>query len=584
VSIISACGYKWQERNYNLQDSIAIARQNNLSEIIARILTARGIHSNAIQSFLNPTLRDLMPNPFELFDMQKAARLLADEIISQPQTPTIAIFGDYDVDGATSSALLVRYLRFFAIEPLVHIPDRIKEGYGPNAPSLLSLKEKGAKIVITVDCGTLAFEPIAAASAAGLQVIVIDHHKGDAVLPDAFAVVNPNRFDETSEHTMLAACGVTFLFMAAVNKLLKDAGVKTPDLLQFLDLVALGTICDVVPLEKANRAFVRQGLKIMASRANIGITTIIDKAKINEKPNSYHAGFIIGPRINAGGRVGKSDLGIRLLATEDQAEAQAIAEELEQFNAERKAIEFSVQEEAMQDADALPKSDGIIIVARQGWHQGVIGVVAGRLKEHFHKPVAVIALKDGVGKASARSITGVDLGAAVIAANHSGLLLDGGGHAMAAGFSIEENKIPLLREFINHRIANQVAEINQERILYIDANISLTGLNVEFVRLLEQIGPFGAGNPQIRLALGNIRIVKSDIMGSEHVRAIAVDAGASGSNNNLKLVAFRSVGTPLGNMLLNSHGKILCVAGHAKINSWQGRESVDFFVDDVKFS
>ena len=525
-----------------------------------------------------------MPNPFELFDMQKAARLLADEIISQPQTPTIAIFGDYDVDGATSSALLVRYLRFFAIEPLVHIPDRIKEGYGPNAPSLLSLKEKGAKIVITVDCGTLAFEPIAAASAAGLQVIVIDHHKGDAVLPDAFAVVNPNRFDETSEHTMLAACGVTFLFMAAVNKLLKDAGVKTPDLLQFLDLVALGTICDVVPLEKANRAFVRQGLKIMASRANIGITTIIDKAKINEKPNSYHAGFIIGPRINAGGRVGKSDLGIRLLATEDQAEAQAIAEELEQFNAERKAIEFSVQEEAMQDADALPKSDGIIIVARQGWHQGVIGVVAGRLKEHFHKPVAVIALKDGVGKASARSITGVDLGAAVIAANHSGLLLDGGGHAMAAGFSIEENKIPLLREFINHRIANQVAEINQERILYIDANISLTGLNVEFVRLLEQIGPFGAGNPQIRLALGNIRIVKSDIMGSEHVRAIAVDAGASGSNNNLKLVAFRSVGTPLGNMLLNSHGKILCVAGHAKINSWQGRESVDFFVDDVKFS
>lgn len=619
IDILSVSGRKFIERPHNEQDALAIAQQLGVPEIIGKILAGRNITPHQAEGFLQPTLREFLPDPFHLRDMEKAARRIAEEamsnesqVVSRASTrvhggvfhdapageiarsviggsvphSTIAIFGDYDVDGATSSALLVRYFRELGIEPLVHIPDRIKEGYGPNTPALLALKERGAKVIITVDCGTLAFEPLAEAKKAGLDVIVVDHHKGDVQMPECYALVNPNRMDETSPHTQLAACGVTFLLMVAINKILKEQfSVKNaPDLLKFLDIVALGTICDVVPLTGVNRALVAQGLKIMGKRSNTGIAACMDVARLMEAPGTYHAGFIVGPRINAGGRVGKPDLGVRLLSTDDPLEAAAIARELDQFNAERKAIESLVLQEAMQDAEALPASDAVILVGREGWHPGVIGIVAGRLKEHLHKPVAVIAFENGTGKASARSISGIDLGAAVIAAHQSGILLGGGGHAMAAGFSIDRDSVQALREFFNARLAEKVLELAREKVLHIDGLVSLQGITTDLARQIEKAGPFGSGNYPVRLLLSNVRVVRTDIVGDGHVRAILVDGGTGASSASLKTMAFRSAETPIGQALLSARGKQLHIAGQAKINVWQGRESVDFLVDDVAFA
>ncbi|HEU5047211.1 MAG TPA: single-stranded-DNA-specific exonuclease RecJ [Rickettsiales bacterium] len=583
----SVTGRTWRERPFDPRTAMAISQQLGLPEIVGRILASRGIAPHEAEGFLQPTLRAFLPDPFHLKDMDKAARRVAEEIIlskgASASPSSIAIFGDYDVDGATSSALLVRYFRMLGIEPLVHIPDRIKEGYGPNAAALLALKEKGARLVITVDCGTLSFEPLAEAKKAGLDVVVIDHHKGEAKMPECYALVNPNRYDETSPHTQLAACGVVFLLLVAVNKVLKEMGgtLPLPDLMQLLDIVALGTICDVVPLTGPNRAFVTQGLKIMSRRNNPGINAAMDVGRLTEAPTAYHAGFVIGPRINAGGRVGKPDLGVRLLSTDDVLEARAIAAELDAFNAERKAIEALVQEEAMQDAITLPESDAVIVVGRASWHPGVIGIVAGRLKEHFGKPTAVIALKDGVGKASARSIPGIDLGAAVISANQAGLLLGGGGHAMAAGFSVAEDGIQALREFFNQRLASKVAELAREKILHYDGHVSLQGITPDLVQMIERAGPFGAGNHSVRLLLPKVRAVRVDIIGDGHVRAILVDAEAGSTSSGLKCMAFRSADTPIGQTLLNARGKPLHVAGQVKINLWQGRQSVDFYIDDV---
>lgn len=576
--IISVTGRRWQLREHNARDALAISQQLGLPELMGRILASRKVNAEQAEAFLKPTLREYLPDPFHLKDMDKAAKRVVQAIQNKE---TIGVFGDYDVDGATSSALLMRYFRALNVKTLVHIPDRMKEGYGPNTPALLSLKERGASVVITVDCGTMAFEPLQAAKDAGLDVIVVDHHKSDTHMPAAYAIVNPNRFDESSSHTQLAAVGVTFLLLVALNKLLREAGAQVSDLMQFLDIVALGTICDVVPLTGANRALVTQGLKIMQQRSNTGIAAAMDTARLAEAPGTYHAGFIIGPRINAGGRVGKSDLGVRLLTTEDALEARAIAEELDHFNAERKAIESTVMEEAMQDALALPASDAIIMVAREGWHAGVIGIVAGRLKEHFNKPTAVIAITDGIGKASARSITGIDLGAAVVAATHTDLLIGGGGHAMAAGFTIVEDHITALRNFFNERLGAKMQELSHERMLSIDGTVSLQGVTPELVRLIEQAGPFGAGNSSVRLQLSTVRVVNASVVGENHVRAIIIDGNVGASSPGLKVMAFRSVGTAIGDALLNAKGRMFHIAGQARINQWQGRESVDFFIDDI---
>ena len=572
---LSATNRKWNLRAVDEHLVTAISREHDLPEIVARLLVARGVLPEEIEDFLNPSLRHFLPNPSNLLDMDKAAARIADAIIKQEK---IAIFGDYDVDGATSSALLARYFRFLGIHPMIYIPDRMKEGYGPNSKAMLELAGRNVKLVITVDCGTLAFEPLAAAKAAGLDVIVVDHHIGEAKKPEAFAIVNPNRLDETSPHGNLAAVGVAFLLLVAMNRELRNRNFFTrivePDIKQWLDIVALGTVCDVVSLTGVNRAFVSQGLKIMAGRRNIGISAILDLAKSEEKPNVYSCGFIVGPRINAGGRVGKSDLGVRLLISEDAAEAKKIAEELEQYNNERKAIESMVQEEALAQAEKIDANSSLLVIAGQGWHAGVIGIVAGRLKERFHKPVAVIAVVDGVGKASARSVSGFDFGAAVIAALEEGLLVAGGGHAMAAGFTIAEEKITALAKFLQNRIGAKVPE----RGLTLDAIIGIGGATPELMLKLEKLSPYGQGNPQPRFMIQQVTNLKSDIVGEHHVKSLFIDRL---SNARLSAISFRSVGTPLGDALLSTQGKTIDVAGTLRLQEWNGKQSVNLTIEDV---
>ncbi len=576
---LSVTGRSWHLRDADEALAAAIARQQDMPEIIARVLVAREIAADAIDDFLNPTLRNSLPDPSHLIDMDKAAKRIADAVIRREK---IAIFGDYDVDGATSSALLARYFRALGIKPLLYIPDRMKEGYGPNSKALLMLREQGAKLAITVDCGTLAFEPIADAQRAGLDMIVIDHHLGEARRPEAVAIVNPNRLDESSPHGQLAAVGVAFLLLVAVNRELRMrgffAGRAEPDIKEWLDIVALGTICDVVPLTGVNRALVAQGLKIMAGRRNLGISAILDLAGSDERPNVYSCGFIVGPRINAGGRVGKSDLGVRLLVTEDGLEAKRLAEELEQYNAERKAIESMVLEQAMEQAEFMPQDAPLIVVTGQGWHAGVIGIVAGRLKERFHKPVAVIALVDGIGKASARSVSGIDFGAAVIAAMDAGLLIAGGGHAMAAGFTVAGNKIPVLIDFLYERMGSKIEQLEAGRRLMLDGIISIGGANAALLKEMEKLAPFGQSNPQLRLCIKQVCNLKSDIVGEHHVKTILIDKV---SNLRLSAISFRCVGTKLGDALLASCGKNIDVAGQLKLQEWNGRQNISLTIDDI---
>lgn len=573
--LVSLTERQWIFRDIDERHVATLAQKHGLPDLLARILAARGVALEEAEQFLNPSLKASLPDPSHLLDMDAAAERVAGAVMAGER---IAIFGDYDVDGATSSALLMRYLRALGSDPLVHIPDRMKEGYGPNSAALLALKERGAALVITVDCGTMAFEPLQAAHEAGLDVIVIDHHIGEARKPKCYALVNPNRLDESSAHGQLAAVGVAFMLIVAVNRCLRAAGMATPDIREWLDLVALGTICDMVPLTGINRALVTQGLKVMAGRGNVGIRTLLDMAGISEKPGVYHAGFVLGPRINAGGRVGKSDLGVRLLTTEDPAEALALAKELELHNAERKAIEAQVLEEAMAQAEACDPACALLVVASKGWHPGVIGIVAGRLKERFHKPVAVIALAGGLGKASARSVSGIDFGAAVIAACDAGLLVAGGGHAMAAGFTVEEDKIAALTAFLAQRMSSTAHEVTARRRLLLDGKLSVAGATPEFAEHLERLGPFGQGNPSIRLVIQNVVNLKPEIVGEHHVKTLLIDRL---SNARLSAIAFRVMNTALGDALLATRGKTVDIAGQLRVQLWNGRQSVSLMIDDM---
>ncbi len=550
------------------------------------MLAARGIGLEQAEDFLVPSLRALMPDPFHLRDMRRAAERVAHAVQNRER---IVIFGDYDVDGATSSALLVRFFRMLGHDAGVYIPDRIQEGYGPNTEALLKLKAQGAHLVITVDCGTTAHGPLAAASDAGLDVVVVDHHLAAEELPSAVAVVNPNRLDETSECRQLAAVGVSFLLAAAVNGVLRDGGYFTqksePNLLWLLDLAALGTVCDVVPLTGLNRAFVTQGLKVLARRTNIGLTALMGIAQLNEVPDSYHLGFILGPRINAGGRVGKADLGSRLLITEDTAEAYMLAQELDLLNRERQAIENTVLEEAMIKAQMLSRDSPVLIVQGDGWHPGVIGIVAGRIKEKYDKPVAVIALEKGIGKASVRSVSGVDMGAAITAARMKGLLLAGGGHAMAAGFTVEEAKIPALQEFIAERVRAPFQAYHARRGLKLDAIVTPGAVTPALASTLDRIAPFGPGNPKPCLALRDARIVHAEILKEAHVRCIVSDGGPNPRPGvRVKAMAFRSADAPLGAALVNARGKDIMLAGEIRLNLWGGNESAEFIIKDAIIS
>lgn len=576
----SVMGAWWHVHEVSDRDVLTVQQRHELPEIIARILVRRGIALDQVPQFLEPTLRAWLPDPFHLIDMDKAAARVADAIMNNE---TIGVLGDYDVDGATSTSVLLRYFQMLNVKGLYYIPDRIAEGYGPNKQAMDYMVKHQASVCITVDCGTLAFEPIAYAKSIGLDVVVIDHHLGAEQLPDALAIVNPNRLDETSEHGYMAAVGVAFLLIVAVNRLLTDRGYftthPTVDLLSLLDIVALGTVCDVVPLKRANRAFVAQGLKILRRRNNIGLSALADVASINEAPGVYHLGFVLGPRINAGGRVGKSDLGTRLLTTSDADEAILLARELDKFNAERKNIEQFVLDEAMQQA-AMQNDTPLIMVAGEGWHPGVIGIVAGRIKERFHRPTAVISLDKGVGKASARSIHGVDFGSAIVAANQAGLLLAGGGHAMAAGFSVEQHKKDDLHEFLSKQFLAGVKSHGQRR-LYAEGFLSVGAITNDLISQLTMVGPFGAGNAEPCFILPNVCVRKVDVLSGQHLRVIISDSPVTPKTPTIKAMAFRCVDTPLGQTLLQSAGKTIQLACKLRINTWQGVSNPEILIEDV---
>ncbi|MBL6957700.1 MAG: single-stranded-DNA-specific exonuclease RecJ [Rhodospirillales bacterium] len=575
----SLTGKRWIMNGVDERTALTIAQRLQVPEIVGRLLAIRGIELETAGDFLDPTLKALLPDPGHLKGMEEAAERLAGAIM---QDELIAVFGDYDVDGATSSALLNRFISAAGGRCRVYIPDRLKEGYGPNTPALMLLKEEGASVVVTVDCGTNAFEPLTAARQAGLDVIVVDHHEAEATLPPSIAVINPNRLDEDSPHGQLAAVGVAFLLVVALNRALRRAAWygerPEPDLLQWLDLVALGTVCDVVPLIGVNRALVRQGLKVMAGRANTGLKALSDVAGIDEAPGTYHAGFILGPRINAGGRVGAADLGSRLLASDDVDEAMTIAHKLNELNRERQEIEAAVLADAVDRVEStdLDKAPAILIDG-EGWHPGVIGIVASRLKDRYNRPACVIAMDGGKGVGSGRSVKGVDLGAAVIAARQAGLLLGGGGHTMAAGFTVASEQLAGFRDFLSTRIGQQIETAAIVPSLYLDAPINPGAATMGLLDALQAVGPFGSGNPEPRFVIANARLDYADQAGENHVRCtIASDGGKP-----LKGIAFRALDSDLGPALLKSGGAPLHITGRLRVNHWRGYKTPQIQIDDA---
>ena len=553
--------------------------------LVDELLLARGVERADLARHRDPRIRDFLPNPSCFKDMDKGAKRLADAVQAGE---SIAIFGDYDVDGATSAALLVLLLRRLGVEAMVYIPDRLMEGYGPSGAALIELKRRGAALAICVDCGAQAFEAIEYANGAGLEVIVVDHHQCASLLPLAFALINPNRLDESADgaaHGHLAAVGMAFLLGVALLRELRGRGAfserEEPKIIDLLDLVALGTVADVARLQNLNRAFVTQGLKVMAARGNVGLAALAEAARLVKPPSCRDLGFALGPRINAGGRVGKADLGVRLLTSTDEEEARAIAAELDRFNEERRAIEMLVCEQAMAQAEEQ-SAEAVIVAMSGGWHQGVIGIVAGRIKERFGRPTIVIAeCDDGTGKGSGRSISGVDLGAAVLAAKDHGLLIAGGGHAMAAGLTLPPGGLDAFRDFIRDRLASDVESARESRALLLDGLLAPGGVAGALCDALDTAGPYGAGWPAPRLVAGPARLMRTAIVGDGHVRGLA--CGDDGKS--FKWVAFRSAATDLGQALLASPGdKRWWLAGTIKRDDYNGGNAAEMHLEDAAFA
>lgn len=556
-------------------------------DIVTQLLLSRGVARDDLDRHRNPSLRAFLPDPSAFRDMDAAAERLAQAVLTKE---TVTVYGDYDVDGATSAALLILLIRALGHEARYYIPDRLLEGYGPSGEALVRIAGDGSSLIVTVDCGAMAHEALEMAHGAGVDVIVVDHHKCSAELPLTVALVNPNRLDEgelAAGHGHLAAVGVAFLLAIATVRTLRRRGFfenrREPDLFALLDLVALGTVADVAALHGLNRALVAQGLKVMAKRENIGMSALIDASRLGRAPTCSDLGFALGPRINAGGRVGESTLGVRLLTTTDPDEAREIATQLSRLNEERRAIEQSVQEMAETQIDRQ-HNRSVVVVAGAGWHPGVIGIVAGRVKEKTGKPALVIALEADEannGKGSGRSISGVDLGAAIIAAREAGLLVAGGGHAMAAGLTIAPGKLEALSDWLDEHLAADVARASASQSMQLDLALAPGGLTPELVETLESAGPYGMGWPGPRVAVGPVRVVKADTVGNDHVRLIV--SGMDGGR--FKAMAFRAAETELGQALLHAHqGRKLWLAGRAKIDDWGSRPAAELHLDDAAFA
>lgn len=580
----SARGFAWRERLDAPGRNIAatICQRHGLPDLLGRVLAGRGVGPEEVPLVLEPTIKALMPDPSSLNDMDKAASRLADAIVA---AEAIAVFGDYDVDGACSSALMQRFLQAHGRTARIYIPDRMVEGYGPNSNAMEGLVNDGFRLIVTVDCGTTSFEPLACAKRLGAEVIVVDHHQADERLPDVHCVVNPNRQDDLSGLGHLCAAGVTFMFLVATARELRRRGfydaVAAPDLMQLLDLVALATVADVVPLKGLNRAFVVRGLQVMRRRENVGLRALFDAAGLNQAPTPYHLGFVLGPRINAGGRIGDAALGAKLLATGDEVEAARIAVLLDKLNRERKALETQMLDQAVAEADRLIDADAelaLLVLASANWHKGVVGLVASRLVERFGRPACVIAWEGGEeGTGSLRSISGVDIGAAVRTAVAEGLLVKGGGHAMAAGLTVKRARFDALALRLGALVREPSILARSVSGLEFDGALTPAGATEDLVGLLERAGPYGQGHPQPRFAFPAHRVKYAKVMGNAHIRC-ALEAA---DGTRLDAVAFRSVGQPLGELLVSSAGMPIHVAGALRRDGWGGRDRIELQIEDA---
>jgi len=572
----SYSGNKWSLRSNDEELISAIQKDNQISYITARIIAGRKISLADVQDFLNPSLRKLLPDPSSMQDMDKAAKIIFNAIKSNKK---ITIFADYDVDGATSAAQLVKWARNFESELEIYVPDRIKEGYGPSIEAFDHLKKNGSDLVITVDCGAAAYSALVAAQALDLSIVVIDHHLMDADMPPAEALVNPNRIDDTSKLNYLAAAGVTFMLLVALNR---EARVQNfsniPDLFDYLDLTALGTICDVVPLKGLNRAIVKQGLKVFSRESNIGLKSLMFETNTNSPITPYHCGFVLGPRINAGGRIGKANIGAALLSTENHKLAIKYAQELDRVNIERRILQDKILDEALLKAYSIHKTNSVIVVSMEGWHPGVIGIVAGRLKERFNKPVIVIGIdENGIGKGSGRSIQGIDLGNEIKKLHEKGLLISGGGHEMACGLTIESKYIKTFHEILESNLRDKINSIRSKFSIKIDALLNISAVNMDLMNSINQIGPYGSGNPTPTFAFAELRVAYANRVKGGHIRCNFEDK----NGQRIKGICFRAEEMGFDEILLNERNRYLHIVGTLKINTWKGHTSIDLQVIDV---
>ncbi len=576
----SVSNKNWIFKKYNEQDVIFYKENYSLDELTSKLLSIRNIKKEDVQAFLNPSIKNFLPNPEIINDMQKSAKRTIQAII---QKHKIGIFGDYDVDGASATALLANFFNSINVSYEIYIPDRKKEGYGPNAESFKKLIDSGSKMIFTVDCGTLSFDAIDYASNNNIDVIVLDHHQSEINLPKAHSVVNPNRLDDKSDLKYLCAAGVTFMFLISLNKELRSTNwfikskISEPNLLEYLDLVALGTVCDVVPLIGLNRAIVSQGLKILKSKKNLGLKTLFDICDIQSKPNVYHIGYQLGPRINAGGRVGKSSHGANLLISDNPKDVFKIASELDHFNKERQILEKDLMDKVLNSL-GNKINESVLVIQGKNWHEGVIGIVASRIKDKFNKPVIIISMDtNGIGKASVRSIVGFDVGSVIISAVQENILIKGGGHKMAGGFTIKIENVEKFKTFILKKFEKLSLNQTSFKPLYLDSVIAPTALNVQVYNKVNTLAPFGSGNPEPKFVLENMKSVNNKIIKDKHIKSVLV--GLDGST--VKSIAFNCVENEIGAYLLKKDKKLFNIAGKLSLNEWQGQSNVEFIIDDI---
>ena len=575
----SILGKEWISKNYNSETVKFIKENFNLSEIVSKLIAIRNIKIEEINLFLNPKIKNLLPNPFILKDMEKAVERTIKGLIDNEK---IGIFGDYDVDGATSTAILGNYFNEINQKIETYIPDRKTEGYGASKKGFNELISKGSKLIFTVDCGTLSFDTIEFSQNKNTDVLVLDHHQSELRLPSAHSIVNPNRHDDNSNLNYLCAAGVCFMFLVALNKKLREINwfkhnnIKEPNLINYLDLVSLGTICDVVPLIGLNRALVTQGLKILKKKSNQGIKILKDICGIDSNLNTYHLGYIIGPRINAGGRVGKCSHGADLLLSKNSKEIFKIANELEIYNKERKSIESEMLKK-IEDKISINLKDPVIVLSGHNWHGGIIGIIASRLKDKYNKPTVIISVDKGIGRASARSVLGFDIGTVIINAVQNNIILKGGGHKMAGGFSIDENKIDVFREYLNKKFIKIQSSLKKNNYLFFDSKISPSALNEEFYSQINSLSPFGSGNPEPRFVIENLELLKSSIVGDKHIKSLL----AAQDGSVVKSVTFNAVKTDLELLLFEKKRNKINIFGKLSLNEWKGQKNVEFIIDDI---